>query len=111
MQSTATTATTATTTNQDAPAIPFFSFADAGIRRAVADFAADWGDAQATQDFYSESILEPDDVNAEGWTQARAVLTEGSARTDDPRAFERVFAGAWSDSYYARMRLAARRGW
>lgn len=97
--------------DQGAPPIPFFSFADAGIRRAIEHFAADWGDALALEHLYGEAILDPDDTHAEGFSQARLVLVEGSARTDDPKAFERVFADAFEDGYSARIRLYARRGW
>ena len=90
---------------------PFFSFEDAGIRRAIVEFASDWGDAQAAEDYHAGAILDADDVNAEGYTQARAVLAEGSARTDNPRTFETVFADAWSDAYAARIVFAEMRGW
>lgn len=96
---------------QEAPAIPFFSFDDAGIRSRVASFAYDWGDAQATEGYHAGVLVDVADLDAQGEIEAGLVLARGEARTDDASAFIRTFAGAWADGYAARVVFALKRGY
>lgn len=95
----------------DSPAIPCFSFEDAGALSLVARFAADWGDAQALEGWHAGLIVDVDDLDGQGRIEARAILARGDATTDNASAFEAAFYGAWADGYYARIRLALRRGY
>jgi hypothetical protein len=80
---------------------PFFSFTDAGIHRAIATLAADWGDAQAAEDWHAGQVVDAAELDGQGRIEARAILARGEAQTDDTSAFERHFAPAWADAYAA----------
>lgn len=90
---------------------PFFSFTDAGIRYAIADFAADWGDAQAAEDWHVGQIVDAAELDGQGRIEARAILARGEVQTNDASAVERHFAPAWADAYAARLVAAEARGW
>ena len=94
-----------------APAIPVFSFDDAGIRLAIYRFASDWGDAQAAESYHAGLIVDAGELDGQGAIEAQAVLTRGDARTDDAPAFVRAFAGAWADGYAARIAFAFTHGY
>jgi hypothetical protein len=96
-------------TPPDSP--PLFSFADTGIRRAIAAFAADWSDAQAAEDWLTGQVVDAAELNGQGRIEARAILSRGEAQTDDASAFEDHFAPAWADAYVARLVAAEARGW